>query len=422
MGMRLGPSEPEVYQIEPTPLLIKKRLANVGLLEQLYYSNDGTYVPNRRLSPLTLIPEIECYDPDSGQTFVPTLSSAPKWTVYTPTADGGTVINSTYEQDDYYKSGNNLIVRKNVDPSVPIRIKCEATFVDQRTIAITNTVEMEQLLSTIMETDQVYPHLNIKNANRVSFNPLSNVRAMTFIGEAYKGENPMVLSPDTGAEATLQWFAKRESEQDYSLIDAVDSYGCPKFLCYALATQPSGKGQGTDTIVINPMYADKITICLRAKKAGTNAFYPGETYSNVVWEWPTLSKKSVSACGHRVKRQDQMLEVENIVTATKMGTLSDAVVKENFLAVWFSRDVTQPDYDGNGNPLGKICRGIAPKLKISASVLWNASRQNRNVFAELIALGHRRPVSCNGHPVTCNGHIVTCRDSVLPQQNNNQNS
>ena len=115
-------------------------------------------------------------------------------------------------------------------------------------------------------------------------------------------------------------------------------------------------------------------------------------------------------------------EVENIVTATKMGTLSDAVVKENFLAVWFSRDVTQPDYDGNGNPLGKICRGIAPKLKISASVLWNASRHNRNVFAELIALGHRRPVSGNGHPVTCNGHIVTCRDSVLPQQNNNQNS
>ena len=418
MAMRLGPSEPEVIQIEPTPLTISKRLINVGLLEQLYYSNDNSYVPDRRLSPLTLSPEIICSDPDSQSTFVPTFASAPKWTVLTPTADGGTVINSTNPADDYYKSGNSLVVRKNVEPNVPVKIKCEVTFIDQRTIAVTNTVDMELLLNTIMETDQIYPYLNIKAANRIGFNPLSADKELTFVGEAYKGENPMVLSPATGAEATLMWFGKLDGEANFSPIDEVDANGVPHFLCYGLVTQPSGKGQGTDTIVINGMYAEKITIMLRAKKAGTNAYYPGETYSNVFWLWPKMQAKSVSNSGHRVKRDDQQLELENIVTVTGQGTLSDQVVQENFIMPWYSRDVTQPDYDQNGNPLGKILRGISPKLKISASVLWNSSRLNRNVFSEPIALGALRPVSCDGHPVTCNGRLVTCRDSAFPTSNN----
>ena len=396
MGRKIGASSPEIINIEPTPLLVSRNIESVGLLEQLFYYNDNSYVPDRTDTPLTLVPTISVYDPDSKETIVPTFTV--EWRVFTPTADGGTVINSTSTSDDFYRSGKNLVVRKNIPYNTPYKIKCTFTYTDSRTTSVTNIVEKEVLLSTIMESDIVYPKLNIKAANTNLYNPVDNTNngLFTFVAEAHMGDT------DVTSQLYYVWYARKSVSDSYEPIDALDSNNNYKFQCYEFATQPSGKGQGTDTIVLNAMFVEDLQIMLMCKPSSSGNFYPDRVYSNLNWKYPQMDIATSSKCGDVVKQKGETLEFENTITIVPTDTMTDAQKLQHLRFKWYVRDVTLGDSY-------KVDYGFAQVFSIKSDDLWSNSKTNRNVYCEAYFLGASEKVTLNGVAVTSGGSVLTTR-------------
>ena len=119
MGRRLNVSTPTVINTELMPLDELFYIEANGQLEQWFYDNTAQYAPNRALTPLTLTPVISAFDADSKQRYTPSFYTV-KWyeKAYNSTTGDYVETEITNIVDDqsaeYVKSGNNLIVKKNV--------------------------------------------------------------------------------------------------------------------------------------------------------------------------------------------------------------------------------------------------------------------------------------------------------------------
>lgn len=377
-------SSPKVINIEPTPLIAAMNIEAVGLLEQIYYNNINQYAPDRTETPLTLRSKITVTDKDMGVTSIPTYTA--EWRVFTPTASQGTVISTEDTTHDFYltNNGKDLVVRKNILYSEPYTVKCTVAYDE-------GTMEKSVLLNTISLSEQIYPKLNIKAPNTSWFNPITmdNKCFYKLAAEAHKGQN------DVTESLYYVWYAKQKGAASYEPIDIIGTDGHCKFLCYEYANQ-NGKGQGTDTIYINAMFTEDISIMLMAKRSQNEGFYPDKVYRNIKWRIPNMDIRTSCRNGDSIKDNEKVFE--NTVTVGDV-TLTDETREANLRFDWYSfrADGTQ-EYKSYGT---------VPNLLVNAQEIGDA---NTNMFSEVYALGAYDKVTQDGENVTFNGELVIARE------------
>ena len=177
MGRRLNVSTPTVINTELVPLDESFYLDVDGQMEQWYYDNTEQYAPNRKVTPLLLVPVISAFDKDTSTSYTPAFNTtqwfANEWnetqgkyveTEITNTIDSGSA--------DYVIQGNNLLVKKNVSYSHAVSIRCVATYRDPRDRGVTYSVEDSVNLTTNRTADVVFPEVDIISPSGRAYNPL----------------------------------------------------------------------------------------------------------------------------------------------------------------------------------------------------------------------------------------------------------
>lgn len=177
MGRRLNVSTPTVINTELVPLDESFYLDVDGQTEQWYYDNTEQYAPNRKVTPLLLVPVISAFDKDTSTSYTPAFNTtqwfANEWdesqgkyveTEITNQVDSGSA--------DYVIQGNNLLVKKNVSYSHAVTIRCVATYIDPRDSGVTYTVEDSVNLTTNRTADVVFPEVDIISPSGRAYNPL----------------------------------------------------------------------------------------------------------------------------------------------------------------------------------------------------------------------------------------------------------
>ena len=177
MGSRLNVSTPTVINAELVPLDESFYLDVDGQMEQWYYDNTEQYAPNRKVTPLQLVPVISAFDKDTSTSYDPAFNTtqwfANEWnesqgkyveTEITNQVDSGSA--------DYVIQGNNLLVKKNVSYSHAVTIRCVATYIDPRDSGVTYTVEDSVNLTTNRTADVVFPEVDIISPSGRAYNPL----------------------------------------------------------------------------------------------------------------------------------------------------------------------------------------------------------------------------------------------------------
>ena len=196
MGRRLNVSTPTVINTELVPLDESFYLDVDGQMEQWYYDNTEQYAPNRKVTPLLLVPVISAFDKDTSTSYTPAFNTtqwfANEWnesqgkyveTEITNQVDSGSA--------DYVIQGNNLLVKKNVSYSHAVSIRCVATYIDPRDSGVTYVVEDSVNLTTNRTADVVFPEVDIISPSGRAYNPLVDDTNSQYYFKGVTTNNPV---------------------------------------------------------------------------------------------------------------------------------------------------------------------------------------------------------------------------------------
>jgi len=385
MGRRLNVSTPTVINTELMPLDESFHIEANGQLEPWFYDNTAQYAPNRALTPLTLMPVISAFDADSKQRYTPSFYTV-KWyeKAYNSTIGDYVETEITNIIDDqsakYVKSGNNLVVKKNVSYTRAITIRCEATYIDPRDSSLTYMVGDSVVLSTNRDASVDFPTLDVACPTSQSYNPLKDQSSQfTLNAKAFKGAN------DVTGTTYFVWYA----------IDGINEVLVETMPWYV-------GGQNTDTLVVDAMYGEKICVVLRAKEnAQAASNYPDKVYRNIEWRTPDIDTNVLSKNGGAVRSNTVEMTFETVVNA--LGEiLSDAKKSEHLHFNWKIRKNTSDT---------ETDMGWGQKMTFPASALRNtigatSSLASTLVFPYVYLLGAYEKVTEDGVVVTDDNETV----------------
>ena len=300
--MRKLVSQATVIQTQVTPPETSFFIERTGLTEQVYYENLDKFVPTRKLTPLTLRPVVTTYEPDNHTARTATLNSV-VWTE----VGAGTIVSDGV---NYTISGSSLIVRKDVSPSKPITINCEVEYLDPSDAGIAYKVEETVTLNTIFDSTIVHPRLNVLNEPKSLYDPfIDQTSLFTFTAQAF------LRGVDVKDIVSFQWYGKQGRNGTPALIDATDTDGFGKFLSYKPSNQPTGKGQGSDTIVLDAMYCDDFYLILRARYKHTLVREPGNVNPHALG-WYERTQTAISSPTGNPKSQGWYECIDDIYVPT----------------------------------------------------------------------------------------------------------
>ena len=171
---QIGISSPAVISTYMQPLqdVTLTISSNGEPLDQWYYVNDDLYKPNRKIDNLILYPSVTVRIKEEDRTTEPVIASA-RW--YYRTDEVWTEIVATLPSADvdYYKSGNNLVVTKNVYPLTPVQLKVVLVWQDPRTVQVPSDVSEGFVeLTTSQNSDETFPTLEVKASSSQLFHPI----------------------------------------------------------------------------------------------------------------------------------------------------------------------------------------------------------------------------------------------------------
>lgn len=419
MGRRLNTTQSVVIQTELTPLSDMFSISPSDTLEQWYYVNGGIFSPNRANSPLVLTPSIRATDLDTGTNYTPSLAPV-NWYYFdkNDTVDrratdalwpglGWVPITNTNTQSDadYIKDGQRLIVHKNVAPpttsSNGARLCCVARYIDPRDSGVTYTVMDDVTLTTNQDASTDFFDVYIQTPKLQTFNPFvrynltpnpNNNNQPTRVDVLYKFP-VKVLNKSNNADITsnftLTWYGVNEELGEPMLIE--------RFPCYKNASQVVDsveKGQGTDTVVINAMYIEEITIICKISYNG-NELDPYDQVS-LSWEYPKIDPIADCINGKSVDNNNRSMKFGTIIN-TKDGELSKEQKETHLLINWKKQASTagQPTYIGYGQ-----------EITVSSNELKQTTSYVTNVSADIYMLGVFDVVEDSNETVTDNGETV----------------
>jgi hypothetical protein len=185
--------------------------------------------------------------------------------------------------------------------------------------------------------------------------------------------------------------------------------------CYKEATQPTGKGQGTDTIVLNAMYADQVNVMVKAKETqSSSTYYISKAYATLMWSSVPVEVVAATKNGVGIGSTDRLMTLTNIINlkGTNPRTLNDAEKLANFIISWKYRLAINDSTGINPqNPPDTILLGTGQEMTVDSNILRVPSKINsRLVWIEAEFLGANQEVTCNNEVVTSNNETVYCRN------------
>ena len=379
MGRKLNISTPTVINTELIPLDESFYIEPNGQLEQWYYDNTNQYAPNRRTTPLTLTPKISAFDADTRQRYSPAFYTV-QWFEKAYDSNTGdyveTEITNIVDGDnvDYVKSGNNLIVKKNVSYTRAVTIRCQATYIDPRDSGVTYMVGDSVNLSTNRDASVEYPSLDILCPSSQAYNPLTDATSQfTLNAHADKG------GTDVTASTYFVWYAIDNNAE--VLADTMPWYV---------------SGQNTSALVVDAMYGEDIRVVLRAKEnAAAATLYPPKVFRTIHWRIPDVDTNVKSNNGGAVRSNTIDMTFETICNI-RHTILSDAMKAEHLHFNWKIR---------KNNTATETDMGWGQRMTMAASALRNtigssSSLASTLVFPYVYLLGAYEKVTEDGVVVT----------------------
>ena len=372
MRQRKSISEPMTLDVLLSPFREMFSIVASDTLEQWYYANDSTFLPNRKTNVLVLTPTLRVQDIETNQTYSPSFYLVRWYYMSTGDTDYTHEITNTTDSGtaDYVKMPNgSLKVKKNVTPDNPVGLLCELTYIDPRNAGVTYTVKDKVLLVTNRAANADLPVVDIKTEKTILYNPFVDASSR-FTLEA----TVTLKGSDISDTAAIRWYATDTNITTETLIDAVDSPAA-KFPCYV-------SGQNTKTLVVDAMHTERVTIIARVLNTTTNQLYPTKAYRTVAWDVVNVDAITMGVNGGDVRETTQSKTFKNIVNL-KGRTLTDTEVNNNFTQVFKMRKASKTKTTTPTDTEEVIGQG--PEVTVSGAKL----RQNGSslVYSELTLRG-----------------------------------
>lgn len=411
MGRKLNTSTPTVIQTMLTPLSDTFLVTPSDSLEQWFYVNTGEYSPDRTIATLLLTPSISAVDPDTGTLYTPSFtqlnwyyfdasnstdySSDTLWPglgwvpVYAVAYEEGGVYNDYYCPSSATNPSRSLYVKKNVPPassdsSGSATVLCVAQYADPRDSGVTVTVRASTMMTTSKDATTDELTINLNAPTKATYNPIvSQSSIYTITAEILKGKNVDVTS-----SYYIEWYGKLNGSKTEVLINTL--------LCYTQATQESGKGQGTDTIKLDAMFAEHIDIVCRVRRTSTSAILPAVAYCAILWEFPKLDPYTVCKNGRGVNSNARDLTFETIINY-KGGVVTDEQKIALFLLNYKRRISSSSEY---------VDMGWGLTVTENSNNLRQTTTYSTPVMTDVYMLGAYEEVTDDDEVVTDDGDVV----------------
>lgn len=366
-----------------TPLVTRFGIVTEGGSRmQFYYTNDGTYIPSRAVTPLKLKAWLHVVDPDG------VLGNGDKSSGLTVTWFEGSYSTQITASTSGYtiNSDGTLLVKKNIEPSNPIQILVRATYKDSRN---GNTLVYEDriTLNSVSKTDSSMT-LRVDQPSKITFNPMTDEKIITINAVLLLGNNVV-----DSVNAKFWWYLVNNGIE--TLIDRLDT--AVEYV----------SGQGTSTLKVNAMYTNFSIIRVKAAYyMGTVPTDPSDNapYADIaiVYKLPMIRAEVYSPNGSTL-RSTESAKTFICKLRTTNRILTDAEVAEHFLIKWYKKPIVA------GGTASHVSDGATISMK--ASGLSLANRQAMNVYPEVYSRGaYGYIVDSNGKAVTdSNGKLILTR-------------
>ena len=362
---------------------IESLYATVGNgLEQYYYEETGTYLPDRTLSPTMLMPVVKATESDAWTEVTPVIQNV-SWYIIDNTDRDGTLVTVNNEQATadtpyYVYDDGRLAIRRNIPPTGDqINVKCVVTWSDPRngeshtdskTVALVTHKASEGLYKVVIDQKTHY------------WNPLSGTSSLkTITARAMQGET------DVTARAKFFWYHRWNGvlkliDNSGSSVADMDSY------CAAYVS-----GQGTATLTVD---ADRIKSVLLGDNTESvqEAFVcmigiigDGQTAADVTaplpytmaqatveWTYPPTEGYAYSPEGRVVKPDFSYMDFLVKYQAAKTD-IDDDVIAEHVRTSWRKKNTKQA---------GSTSLGTSPNIRLHRNDLYNADGSSTQVTPE----------------------------------------
>lgn len=402
----MNPAPPLAVATNRNPLtvMLSINIVGRGTLTQTQDSTRNLWQPNRDpaaggMDPLVLEPELEVFNQDTKAKVAVQASYA--WYIGSETetavdanetgrvdAIGGDGADLYYrESSDGHSTGTptgRLVVRKNVDYRSSRKIILKAVFTATGRGEYTRYAEVT--LSSANRPDDFYT-VKLQCPNTVKFNPFKGESSLrTFRAVAERGKD--------NVSASCKYFWTLDGT-------AIPTDGSVP--CYQAANQPSGKGQGTDTIVLDMDCVDGMKLGVAISES-LSAAAPMDHVTDccaLTWDIPELEVVTYTKGGRYVKETDTVKTFGSILKADGVD-VPDSVRDEYVLLSWWLR----PSDTGVKTRLG-----FGNEQVIDASLLKKTGGVRVDVGADLLILGPLEVLTDdNGDPLTDDSGSDTASD------------
>ena len=377
MGRRLNVSQPVVINTELKPLDIVFSLSPNGLTEQWHYDNTNSWSPNRAVTALTITPTVTGVDSEGGRTYTNISFYTTDWYVneYKTSSYIESHITTDSTSADYYISGNNLVVRKNVTYDHAVQVRCVAKYIDPRDAGRISQIEQILTLTTSKDAEFDCPTIDVLCESSLPYNPLTSETSLfTLTAVAYRAGD------DVSSTIAFEWYAVDGGSE--VLVETMPFYV---------------SGQGTRDLVVDALYGEEIKIVLRAKKSAS-VYYPPKVYRTVVWRIPDIDTNVLSENGQTYRSNIPTMAFSTVINA-RGSIISEAIKQAHMRFNWKTRLSGQSTETDRGWGLG-ITLDHSALQSSTGSVL---------VYPYVYVLSAYEEVTYDNDAVTYNNETVYAR-------------
>lgn len=223
-----------------------------GSVKQNKYEDSNLFIPNRKITPLTLQPCAYITDPNKIIPAGDKIGSFASGAWYENTiseANRITAIEADATTETPYAIGANysLVVRKNVEQNSPVTLLFEGAYYDSRR-GSNVPVQASVLLTTTSNSEsEPAPSLSLSLPSSFVFNPLQGLANISIEAQMFR-QNALVPP----ANVMFKWYATMKGEAEWLLGSRQ-----PDFIYVS--------GQGTSILTVNPEFFRRVRITCRAQ-------------------------------------------------------------------------------------------------------------------------------------------------------------
>lgn len=401
---KTGLSRPMTLDVLLPPFTESFDIVPSDAVSQWHYDQDGSYLPDRAVTPLVLTPTLSVFDPETHRTYTPSFYRVRWFVLNTTTGEYDIEITNTTDGNVDYVilPSGALKVKKNVPETAPVSLLCQLQYIDPRNVANVYTTNAKQQLSTNRDTSVASPTLSVNCESTVKYNPFIDGYTkdsygvfhhnIAITGTARLGDTVLDVA-SAGSPYRIRWYAVGDGETQEKLIDDSTTAGgvaIATFPCYV-------SGQGTALLTLDAMMTDSITVIGRIFNTETNTLYPDRCLVHLTWDSIKVDPTTEAIDGGAVKQGTVSKTFRNIVTI-RNRTLDATVVNENFMQEFKFRNAASSSVES---------LGFGPTVTVPASKL--KAQESSLVYSELSLLESQKVVTLGDAVIVQDGRVVVCR-------------